>query len=310
FVTRAPESVSVPTRSRIQRVTGQPAVIPSPLRTFPPGSEWLYIKLYAGSATLEHVLLDTIMPLVWRAAADDVISQWFFIRYSQPSRHLRIRFNGEPQRLTKELLPRLQHVVRPLMERRELWKMELDTYDRELERYGGIDGTRCAERMFCADSEAVAAMLEHLPEAGPDGRLTAAIVGVDRLLSDCRLSTFDCQSVVQWMRDMVYDELRVKERARKRLSEKFRLQRASLESALKPSATDVTSSGSRDPVWSALDIRSERMAPIVSELHALRTNGGLTCSVSDLAASYAHMYVNRLMLAEARAQELMVYDFL
>jgi hypothetical protein len=52
------------------------------------------------------------------------------------------------------------------------------------------------------------------------------------------------------------------------------------------------------------------MAPIVNELHALRANGGLTSSVSDLAASYAHMYVNRLMLAEARAQELMVYDCL
>jgi len=142
----------------------------------------------------------------------------------------------------------LRRVVRPLIERRELWKMELDIYDRELERDGGIYGTRCAERVFCADSDAVAAMLEHLPDAGHDGRLSAAIIGMGRLLSDCGLSTFDCQSAVRWMRDMVYDELRVKERARNRLGEKFRIQRVSLDAALKPSSTDVTLSGSRDPV--------------------------------------------------------------
>ena len=82
---------------------------------------------------------------------------------------------------------------------------------------------------------------------------------------------------------MVCDELRVKERARKPLAEKFRIQRVSLDAALKPLATDVTSSGSRDPVRCALDIRSQRMAPIVNELHALRADRGLTCGVYDLA---------------------------
>jgi len=97
---------------------------------------------------------------------------------------------------------------------------------------------------------------------------------------------------------MVCDELRVKERARKPLAEKFRIQRVSLDAALKPLATDVTSSGSRDPVRCALDIRSQRMAPIVNELHALRADRGLTCGVYDIAVGYAHMHVN---LAEARA---------
>lgn len=48
----------------------------------------------------------------------------------------------------------------------------------------------------------------------------------------------------------------------------------------------------------------------MNELHALGASGALTCAVYDLAVSYAHMHVNRLMLAEARAQELMAYDFL
>ena len=60
----------------------------------------------------------------------------------------------------------------PLHRERLLWKVQLDTYERETERYGGPDGIELAERLFHADSEAVLDTLDTL--SGDEG---AELVG-------------------------------------------------------------------------------------------------------------------------------------
>ena len=62
--------------------------------------------------------------------------------------------------------------------------------------------------------------------------------------------------------------------------------------------------------FAAFDRRSEQLAPLTAELHALRTRGELTAPVEDLVPSYIHMFVNRLIRTDARAHELVLYDLL
>jgi hypothetical protein len=88
---------------------------------------------------------------------------------------------------------------------------------------------------------------------------------------------------------------------KKRLNERFRSERAALETAL-------TSPEAR---WrTAFDRRSQHVVPVVDELYRLRQNRQLRVEIGDLALAYVHTRINRLMLADLRMQEFIVYDSL
>ncbi|HVJ92985.1 MAG TPA: lantibiotic dehydratase, partial [Labilithrix sp.] len=74
-------------------------------RTFPPGSEWLYAKLYTGTASADDVLKEVVTPLV--APQKKSSTGWFFIRFGDPEWHVRLRLRGDPKRLAAKALPRL-----------------------------------------------------------------------------------------------------------------------------------------------------------------------------------------------------------
>src|SRR6266498_3130259 len=124
-------------------------------RRFPPGSEWLYAKLYTGTGTADQVLNHLVGPLVRSCIASGAANAWFFIRYDDPDWHLRLRLHGEPRRLYAEVLPSLEAAAAPLLEAGQLWRMQLDTYEREVERYGGDQGVELAEQELDDRSEAV-----------------------------------------------------------------------------------------------------------------------------------------------------------
>ena len=150
-------------------------------RSFPPGSEWLYAKLYTGTATADGLLREVVAPVVREALGCRRRRRWFFIRYGDPDWHLRVRFHGDPRGAPRaESLPRLDAAARPAARRRPDLALQLDTYEREVERYGGPEGIALAERLFQADSEAVLAILEMLEgDEGADVRWRLALRGID-----------------------------------------------------------------------------------------------------------------------------------
>ena len=62
-------------------------------RTFIIGEEWLYYKIYCGNRTSDTILIDVIKPLTESLLKEKIIDKWFFIRYSDPENHLRVRFH-------------------------------------------------------------------------------------------------------------------------------------------------------------------------------------------------------------------------
>src|SRR6185369_531759 len=142
--------------------TGAWLEAPAVRRSFPPGSEWLYVKLYTGTATADVLLREVVAPVVREAISSGVADSWFFIRYGDPEWHLRLRFHGDPRELHARVLPLLGDAVAPLLDDRRLWRLQLDTYEREVERYGGAEGVALVERLFGIDSAAVLDLLELL----------------------------------------------------------------------------------------------------------------------------------------------------
>jgi thiopeptide-type bacteriocin biosynthesis protein len=64
------------------------------------------------------------------------------------------------------------------------------------------------------------------------------------------------------------------------------------------------------PGLEALRRRTLRLAPVAAELRGLAQAGRLGGTMPDVARSYAHMHVNRLLRSAQRAQEFVLYELL
>lgn len=289
-------------------VTLSPCHLVTLSRSFPPGSEWLYVKLYTGPATADQVLRDVVRPVVGRVMPAGAADCWFFVRYGDPDWHLRLRFHGHPARLGGEVLPALQAAAAPLLHDGRLWRIQLDTYEREVERYGGAAGIVLAERLFQADSEAVLALAELLPEdARGEVRWRLALVGMDLLLRDLGFDPEARRGVLVKTRDIFAAEFRADAAFGHQLAARFRPERKGLERLLDPNAVaDAPLAASGE----VLRHRSQALAPVMAELRACAQAGWLSVPLAELAPSYLHMHANRLLRSAHRAQELVLFDFL
>lgn len=277
-------------------------------RTFPPGSEWLYAKLYTGTATADEVLARVVAPLVARSRARGVCERWFFVRYADPEWHLRVRFGGPARALASVLLPALQRRVAPLVRDGVLWKVELDTYEREVERYGGPHGIELVEALFEADSDATLAILGALgSQDDPDARWRMALRGSHDLLVDLGLDEDARRRVVAGVRGAFAREHGVDTNVRHQLGQIYREERAALEALLTAEA------GSPHPLAQGIDVlaaRSVRVGSIARRLWRREREGVLRPGVEAIASSLIHMHCNRVLRSEQRSHELVLYDLL
>jgi thiopeptide-type bacteriocin biosynthesis protein len=169
--TAGDQATATPTLSRSDRLR-------------PPGSEWLFVKLYGPLLLEKDLIAGPVHDFAEEVCAAGLADAWFFIRYSDPDPHIRLRFQGEPERLAHQLLPRVCAWGAELMADEYCLRFSFDTYDRELERYGGAEGTSAAESVFTADSRAVAALLRLLQgHALTMDRTMLAVFTIDDLLA-------------------------------------------------------------------------------------------------------------------------------
>ena len=296
-------------RARDRQLATAAADTASVRRTFTPGSDWLMAKVYAGAATVDHLLREVVPPLVNHVVGPNAADRWFFVRYADPDHHLRVRFHGRSTALHARVLPALEHALQPLVEDGRIWRIQVDTYEREIERYGGPGGIELAERIFHADSQAVLEILECLDEgdAGEEERWRLALCGVDRLFSDFGFDLEAKQPVARALRDHYGTPRRIDKALRLQLAGKYR--RVARE--LAPLLFETTASDdSLAPGLEILAERSERLAPLVREVQSLDRAGRLSVPLPALLESFVHMHVNRLLRSAHREQELVLYDFL
>jgi len=272
------------------------------IRTHAPGSDWLYVKLYGGVASLDELLAKTVNPLVRAAYDSRAISRWFFVRYADPQPHLRIRFNGPAEFLRERVIPLVASTCNPLLASGNIWKIQFDTYEREIERYGGADATLATEDIFCADSDAVLEVLQALKDhESLDHRWRVALLGVDALLTDLGLDLEAKRKATEILRISNFQQFQVGVSVKKQLGDRFRGERHKLD-ALFDSASEESSVF--EFARNAFERRTARIGKAVARLR------NLNADMSSLADSYVHMHVNRLIRSSARQHEIVLYDFL
>lgn len=302
---RAPDAAQIPAPNyRMPAVHSRNRAV----RAFPPGSEWLYVKLFGGRENLDRILTSHLRPILKSTVGDSSIVRWFFVRYADPEYHLRVRFHGNPDRLQRDLAPFITASLKPLVDSGVIWKFQFDTYVREVERYGGSEGVLVSEEIFRADSDAVLELLSTIDSADDlDIRWRIALLGVDSLLTDCGLNPSEKLAVAKQLCDSFCSRFQFGSATRRILGDRFRSERSALE-AIRWNHPE------RGTLWDAaaqiFRHRSAFVEDAVKQLQRLHSSGELLTSISTLASSYVHMHVNRMMRADANRHELVLYDFL
>jgi thiopeptide-type bacteriocin biosynthesis protein len=295
-------------QAEVDRLRQPVAVAAAIRRTFPPGAEWIYAKLYAGAGTADRLLTEVIGPVSRKLLAVGATDRWFFIRYADPDEHVRWRLHVTPGKRPAAVRGRIETVAASLIDAGRVRRLVFDTYEREIERYGGSAGIEAAETWFWADSETIVDLLTTLDagDAGAELRWQVAIPSVDSLLTDLGLDLEAKFHATQKLRDRVGREFHADAALGRQLAAKFRSARQDLERLLEPGGANHSSGA-----WGeVLAERSTKARPVLDALQASARSGLLTSTVPQLAESYVHMHLNRLFRSQQRAHELVIYDFL
>ena len=123
-----------------------------------PFDEWVSIKVYGANDSEDSFISKDVLRLVDSLFKNKIIDKFFFLRYSDSKRHIRIRFHGESNTLLNGYSV-IQCWMKNLLNRRVAVDFIIDTYDRELERYGGERVINEIETLFFKSSLSVINLL-------------------------------------------------------------------------------------------------------------------------------------------------------
>jgi thiopeptide-type bacteriocin biosynthesis protein len=273
-------------------------------RTFPPGSEWLYLKLYTGRSTADQLLREFVRPFVdWALRSGDA-EQWFFIRYGDPFWHLRLRFQGSPDKLHSRLQPAFNAAIEAFIAAGKVWRVQIDTYEREVERYGGAEGIVLAEQIFHADSEAALKIIERWSgNEGLEARRLLTLRSIDQMLDDFGLELRDRSRLLEILLDKFAGD-RV---SKSRFATTYRNMRQAIERILE-GTRDTQAMFGRE--LAILDQRSQQIEPAIVKLKTHAETGQLSVSLTELISNLIHVHTNRILRPAPPSEEVLLYDLL
>jgi lantibiotic biosynthesis protein len=260
-------------------------------RVRPPGSDWLFVKLYCPAVLEEEFLIGPIRDFCHEMARRRLTDGWFFVRYADPDLHIRLRFRGDPNRLLTGLLPEVCAWGGDLITEGMCRRFAFDTYDREIERYGGSAGMAAIEAIFTADSPAAIDLLAVLRKASDLDRLTLMVASIDDLLAALG---FDEVDRLRWYKNSVHTV--------HASGPDFRERKSALRSLLgDPHGVATLEQGAA--LAGIFAERHRSMASVAKRLATLAESGGLGKPLEVMLQSIVHMHCNRLAGADRSLEE-------
>jgi len=285
-----PPTEPVPVKQAAERVASRNGFQSALSRNRPPGSEWLFVKLYCPRQFEEDVISGAVLDFAEDVTATGVADSWFYIRYSDPERHIRLRLHGTPRRLAAELFPRLSEWAGSWMEQGVFSKFVFDTYEQELERFGGIERMKAAEALFAADSRSSAKLLRCFKKnTWPHDETTFLVLSIDDLLTSIGLTE---EERTAW-----YGK-QINARGRE-IGDAYRKRKDNLRRAVGSATAFLSEFDFGSEVIDVLAERHDAMAAVGRQLRELPEDQAISRPMDDLCSSFVHLHLNRLASGDA-----------
>lgn len=261
-------------------------------RNYIPGSEWLYLKIYTGIKTSDILLEEAIQPLTTSFLNNDLIKKWFFIRYNDPKPHLRIRFELSDLIDYNEIFSSIQDAFKPYTESGEIANFVVDTYHRELERYG-TETMEAAEYLFFENSDFFLKECLHLDD---EEKIIISLFYIDQKLDLLHLSINEKLFWIKDFNDGFKKEFNADKNLNSQLDKMYRL--------FKPKYLEFIESEEYDDFREKVETHILELKPIVENIVSN------TVSSKSFFQSIFHMNINRMFVSNQRLFEMIIYDYL
>lgn len=259
-------------------------------RIFIPGDKWVYYKVYCGVQTADKILIECVANLVKELRENEWISKWFFIRYTDSDHHFRIRFLLKNKSDFDKVINTFFINIKPYIDSKQIWKVDISSYERELERYGS-NTIEEIETLFTYDSEYVLWLLSNTDS--DSDRFIEVFNYIEIFISHFDLTDQQKLYFLDQMLKSYQEEFRVETIAKKRMSAKYRQIEKSLVSS---SSVYLNNSIEMNHIIKTILQKQNTETPEIPS--------------NDLMASCIHMTINRLFTSNQRLYELLLYDFL
>ncbi|AZA47714.1 lantibiotic dehydratase [Chryseobacterium carnipullorum] len=266
-------------------------------RKFIPGTEWLYLKIYTGVKTADIILEEALLSLITDIQENNYISKWFFIRYLDPKPHIRLRFRLRSTEDYNSVIQLVKEALQQYLESGEIISILLDTYNREVERYGEYTMEE-SETLFHSNSELTLQCLHFDDEE----KIIISLFLIDTFLATLGLSI---QEKLDWIKDFNEDfkaEFHADKVLNIQLDKKYR--------ALKPQFLNFLFSEEyvNEREFIILNIETDRA--VLEKIQYHDKNESLGMPLKIFFQSIFHMNINRLFVSNQRTFEMIIYDYL
>jgi lantibiotic biosynthesis protein len=259
-----------------------------------PGSPWIYLKLYIGPEGTDRFIVENLSELIAHLENRFGSVDWFFVRYSDPDKHLRLRLCFSSAEEAAQAILMLQGFTAHWMETGLIRDLLIAGYEREVERYGGLDLLSAAEKLFVADSRGVARLLR--AQVSKQFVNHTTLIHTLSVLSFLRGFHSDIEQMLKTLgeRDLKGEELKG-----------FREHKSALIS-LAQEVLGFTDTSVSNDAKILLHSTEERAAAVSHFSHTVATSGHLSNEQQvEIFNSLLHMHCNRIGMdqkAEIRAR--------
>jgi thiopeptide-type bacteriocin biosynthesis protein len=265
-------------------------------RSFIPYDEWVYFKIFTGINIANKVLSTIIKPIVETLIEKEIIDHWFFIRYKDPDFHLRVRFHLKSSEKKGQAIEVFNQYLKKNIDNGIIWKIELSTYERELERYHG----KCieeSEKIFSYDSSMVVGLLKLLKQDKNENYMWLyCLKSIDAYFNLFGFTIEEKYLMLEAMYKSISVEFNSNKKIRVQIDKKFREHSTLIKEVME-----------KEDLYSEL-IR-ERDSYIKSIIYPRLVNESRYV-IKDLISSYIHMTVNRFITSNSGMHELVFYGVL
>ena len=273
-------------------------------RIFIPGGEWVYFKIYTGTKTADAIVKNEMYGYVGEMMKHEVIDKWFFIRYSDPDFHIRLRLHLKETKNFNCVYNRFFDICNPLADAGLVWNIQCDTYKREMERYGA-NSISLVEEFFFVDSNFIIQLLNRLPADNPEQqRWKLALILIDSFLSAFSYELPQRKELLNAMADNYKKEFGfTRNHVTKSLNDKYRSFRKDIENAM--SWENETTE-----IIKIVKDRRQAIVPVAEQLSGMEKSSKLQIPMKSLLTSMIHMTMNRWFRTKNRLHEMVVCEFL
>lgn len=231
-------------------------------RTNTPGSNWLYFKIYCGVRTADILLLEVLKDVLFGFVEENKVDQWFYIRYKDPDFHIRLRLHLKDTLYIGAIIKSVHDSLAHSVADNSIYKIQVDTYQRELERYG-TTSIKLAELLFYNDSRFILNSLDLITDE--EVLILVQLKNIDQLLDNFGFNRIEKLDFSVNYMDYYKKEHQVIKYTNKQLGQKFRERLNAIESFF-----NEDNSEEYGVLYKALALKTKRDKPIISQIVHLK----------------------------------------